>query len=71
MQCITTLKQLHIVALKRKAVVYGICKRRVPAAFLINWSGHYLLQVFNAGVYVYNKGEKNERQGINGQGKLG
>ena len=56
MKRITTLKQLHDLAIKRKAVIYGIWKRRVPAAFLINWPGQSLYHVFQSGAYEYKKG---------------
>ena len=55
MDKITTLKHLYKLALNRKAVIYGLCKRRVPAAFLINWQGKRLLEAFQAGVYEYKK----------------
>lgn len=58
MKRITTLQQLHHLALNRKAVIYGPYKRRVPAGFLINWPGAILLRCFQSGVYEYEKRRK-------------
>jgi len=55
MKRITTLKQLHKLAMNRKAVTNTGIWKRIPAAFLINMQGTILRRVFEHGLYEYKK----------------
>lgn len=56
-QQVTTLEQLRELAEQRRAVTFfeGTFKRVLPAAFVINMAGAKILNMFCAGMYVYQK----------------
>lgn len=55
MRRINTLEQLNTAALEKKAVVYGLTKRVVPAAFVIGMPGRKLVRIFESGLYIYER----------------
>ena len=55
---VTTLNQLHELAVLKKAVYcphFGNLKKQKPAAFMLNLAGSILRRMFNSGMYVYQK----------------
>ena len=62
MKQIKTLAELEILALEKKSVIVKMggfgSKRIIPAAFVINWQGHFLLHLFQSGIYVYEKAKR-------------
>ena len=61
---VASLDMLALVAENRKAVVvptHPIYRHRLPAAFVLNFSGSVLVHLFRQGMFVYEKKEDVKR----------
>ena len=58
MKRVSTIEQIIRLADQGRAVVYGPCNRRVPAAFIQNWSGRLLDNLVRTGVFIYEPKNK-------------